>query len=80
MQSGEITVTGKGEVLIPLHKFPSEVHVAFKDELEVVPCNPHHVDMLEYDVHKSHTHHGGFSLQIRWRVSGLREVVWRALY
>ena len=80
MQSGELVVTGKGEVRIPLHKLPSDVHAHFKHELEVAPCNPHHVDTLEYDVHISFTTLGGFVLLISWSVSSVREVVWRVSY
>jgi hypothetical protein len=80
MQQGELTVTGTDKVSIPLHKFPSEVHARFKHDLEVVPCNPHHADTLEFDVHHSNTTLSGFVLVISWSVAGVREIVWRASY
>jgi hypothetical protein len=80
MQSGEITAIGLGDVIIPLHKVPARVEVRFKDDLIIIPCNPQHLDELEYDVHVSHHHHGGFILKIKWEVSGLREIVWNVFY
>lgn len=78
MQSGEITVTGYDHVEIPLQKLPSKVEVHFKDHDVVIPCNPHHHDELEYEIHSnSHNHHHNkFVLKISWRVSGVREIVW----
>lgn len=80
MQSGELIVTGKNSIHIHLAKLPGEVKVYFKDECDITPCNPHHVDSLEYEVHASNTHHHGFVLVINWNVSGVREIVWRASY
>jgi hypothetical protein len=80
MQSGELVVTGKDKVYIPLHKFPSEVHAKFKHDSSVVPCNPHHADQLEYEIHVSNTVLSGFVLLIKWNVTGVREVVWRVSY
>lgn len=80
MQKGELTVSGTNSVEIRLHAFPSEVKVEFNDEIIPVPCNPHHVDHLEYDVHTSTHHHKGFKLIIRWSVADTREITWKALY
>ena len=80
MQSGELIVTGKDKAVIPLRGFPSKVTCHFKHPLDVVPCNPHHEDSLEYDIHVSHSHHSGFVLIIKWSVSGVREIVWHAYY
>jgi hypothetical protein len=80
MQSGELIVTGKDKATIPLHKFPAEVKVRFKDHEVVVPCNPHHRDELEWEVHSSNHHQGGFVLVISWSVTNVREIVWHASY
>jgi hypothetical protein len=80
MQAGELIVTGKNSIHIPLDRLPAEIKVHFKDEVEPVPCNPHNVDYLEYEVHSSNHHHHGFVLVIKWSVSGVREIVWTALY
>jgi hypothetical protein len=78
MQQGELTVTGHDHAIIPLHRRPSRVEAYFKDTNVPVPCNPHHFDELRYDVHVSNQHASGFVLKISWRVSGVREIVWRA--
>lgn len=80
MQSGELIITGKSRIIIPLNGFPSEVRAHFKDELEMVPCNPHHADRLEYEVLVSNMHRGGFALLIKWEVTGVREIKWHVAY
>jgi hypothetical protein len=80
MQSGELVVTGKNSIRIPLERMPTEVKVHFKDEVEMVPCNPHDVDWLEYEIHLSNVHHTGRVLFIKWSVSGVREIAWHASY
>lgn len=80
MQSGELIVTGKNFIHIPINRFPSEVICCFKDEFELVPCNPHDVDYLEYEVHASNTVRTGFILLIKWSVSGAREIKWQVSY
>ena len=80
MQAGELIVTGKDKAIIPLHGYPREVNCHFKHGLDMVPCNPHHNDELEYEVHTSHHHHGGFVLIIQWHVSGVREITWHVHY
>jgi hypothetical protein len=80
MQQGELTVTGADSIIIPLTGFPGEVKCYFKDHVVVAPCNPHHFDELEYEVHLSNTVQGGFILKIMWVVSGVREVVFRIFY
>lgn len=77
MQAGELIVTGKDKAHIPLHGHPREINVHFKHCLEMVPCNPHHQDWLEYEVH---THPGHYVLIIKWHVSGVREIAWHAHY
>lgn len=91
MQSGELTVTGKDSTRILLAGRPREVIVRFKHEHHHVPCNPHHHDLLEYEVifvdesprehHRlGHHHHDRlFYLVIRWEVSGMREIDWIVL-
>jgi hypothetical protein len=77
MQQGELIVTGKDQAVIPLNSFPSEVKAHFIDELELVPCNPHNFDTLEYEV--TSTSQGVF-LVINWSVTGVREIKWHASY
>lgn len=79
MQAGELIVTGKDEARIPLHGYPRSVNCHFKEDEHHVPCNPHHEDWLEYEVHTS-IHHGGFVLLIKWHVSGVREIAWHVHY
>lgn len=80
MQQGELTVTGHDHATIPLHGFPVKVECRFKEHHHPVPCNPHHHDELECEVHHSNSYAGKFVLKIKWRVSGVREVVWKAYY
>jgi hypothetical protein len=77
MQSGELIVTGEDSLHITLEKNPAEVKVDFKDEVDLVPCSPHNVDSLEFNVVD---HHNKFVLVIRWAVTGAREIKWQALY
>lgn len=80
MQKGELVVLGKNFISIPLEGLPCEVHAHFTDEKDIVPCNPQHVDSLEYDVHVSNSHHKKYVLIIKWDVSAVREVKWKAEY
>jgi hypothetical protein len=80
MQSGELIVTGKDKAQILLNGFPSKVHVHFTDEGYIIPCNPHHHDELRWDVFRSNTHHGGYTLIIDWSVTGVREIKWTVWY
>jgi len=80
MQQGELTVTGHDFATIPLHSFPTKVECHFKGHEMLVPCNPHHHDWIEAEVHHSNTVRGKFVLKISWQVSGVREVVWRVWY
>lgn len=80
MQSGELFVTGKDSAQVLLLGFPSKVKVDFVGHTTVIPCNPHHYDQLEWDVQRSHAHHGGFTLVIKWVVTGVREIKWTVWY
>lgn len=81
MKQGELTVTGHDHVIIQLHDgLPSKVEARFSDHVTPIPCNPHHHDELSYEVHKSNRHHGGFDLRISWRVTGVREIVYRVYF
>jgi hypothetical protein len=77
MQSGELIVTGTDQVTIDLNDFPSEVKVHFKDEAQIVPCNPHHLDTLEFEVQ---TTVSGFVLLVKWSVTNVREIKWHVAY
>jgi len=88
MKLGELTVTGNNSTRILLDGWPHEIFVDFKKEIEHVPCNPHHHDFLEYfidcvDEDPRHHHDPGhhhqnrqFYLVIKWKVSGIREILW----
>lgn len=80
MQQGELIVTGTGKATITLNKFPSEVKVHFKHELELVPCNSQNADTLECEVQSDDNVTSGFVLVISWAVTGVREVKWHAYY
>lgn len=81
MLSGELVVVGTNSLSIPLERMPAEVKVHFKDNLELVPCNPHHADTLEYAVHTIfNSHRYKYALIISWKVSGVREIKWKASY
>lgn len=80
MQSGELFVTGKDEAKVALSGFPSKVKVFFVGEPTIIPCNPHHRDRLDWEVHRSHAHHGGFTLIIKWEVTGVRKIEYEVYY
>ena len=80
MQKGELVITGANSIQIPLDGLPRHYHVHFKNEYEIVPCNPQDVDFIECDIHISNTKRGGYVLVINWSVSGVREVVYEVLY
>ena len=91
-QSGELIVTGSGEVEIELKKNPSSVKVFFDDDIIVVPCNPHHHDHLHWHVKNLHHHHqhdsrhdhcnhnDHYILVISWKVHNVREIKWSVHY
>ncbi len=80
MQSGELIVTGKDYITIDLRGLPAKAHAHFIHELQITPCNPHHRDELEWEVHNSNTDHSSFVLVISWSVTGVREVRWSVEY
>lgn len=73
MQSGELIVTGDNKVEINLKSYPSFLNVRFSNNCVVVPCNASNFDELEYEVL---LHKNNFVLVIRWRVTGIRNIVW----
>ena len=79
MQSGELVVVGQDHIKISLDAVPSATHAHFKDEENIVPCNVHHADTLEWEVEIS-PHTNAISLLIKWNVSGKREIKWQADY
>lgn len=92
MQTGELTVTGKGTTSILLLGFPRHVEVHFAD-VDPVPCNPHHrhdhlhhhVDGVDEDARHHHEpghhhHNRQFYLVISWEVEGVREIIWHVQY
>jgi hypothetical protein len=83
MHSGEIIVIGENHIDIPIHRYPCEAMVYFKEHLHHhhhVPCDPGGDDMLWCELHASNLHLSGFVLRIFWSVSRVREIVWRIYY
>lgn len=82
MQSGELFVTGKDKAVILLKKHPDKVIVHFDKHEHIVPCNHHHHDELEWEVHVKHEHpfKTKFVLVIKWNVTNVREVKWTVYY
>jgi hypothetical protein len=81
MKSGELIVTGENSLHITLDQLPAEVKVYFKEDVCMVPCNPHTLDILEYEVHTiKHHNHNNYVLIIRWSVSGAREIEWHVAF
>jgi hypothetical protein len=78
---GELIVVGKDQVHIALdplnHKRIKHVVVKFKDECEIVPCNPKHFDELSFEVEKIHHK---TKLIISWNVSNVRTIEWFVHY
>lgn len=73
IMSGEILVIGKDKLKLDLkHGRPDTVLVEFKNQPNVVPCNPQ-LDELEWDLHQED---GGFILIIKWDVSSARTIIW----
>lgn len=58
MQTGELTVTGKGETEITLRGWPRDVIVCFKPLPDPIPCDPHHHHDDDQEHHGHHGHHG----------------------
>jgi hypothetical protein len=94
MQSGELTVTNKGETAILLSGNPRTVNVHFEPEPDPVPCNPHHHhdDHLSYEIRhededkrhhhdRPHIHRDRqFYLVIKWSVHDVRTIHWSVYY
>jgi len=81
MQSGELIVTGQDSIEVTLKSMPSRTHVHFKDhDPEIPPCNPHHYDELDWEVHYSNKVASNYVLRISWNVSSTREIKWVAYY
>ena len=93
MHKGELTVSGKGSISIPLTGRPHEVFVRFKHEHHhPTPCDHHEHDLLsgritsvDEDMNEhhrlGHEHHDRqFFISIEWDVSAIREVAWHVIY
>lgn len=94
--SGELLVTGQDTIEIDLKDGELlKVHVVFKDDATVVPCDPKHFDELDWTICgprvslweefidcllDSHSHHEHNILTIKWNVSGTRTISWVAFY
>jgi len=73
IMSGELYVTGKDRLELDMkYGKPDTVLVEFKNQPTPVPCNPDQ-DELEWEVH---FRDDGFVLEIKWRVSSARHIVW----
>lgn len=83
IQIGELVVVGKGEIGIALKNRPCKIVVRFIHELNCIPCNPHHKDLLEYELIRTHKHNyhcNRYTLIIKWRVASIREIEWKVFY
>lgn len=84
MQHGDLVVSGKDKVSLNVGKrIPQEVIVKFQSPLTITPCNPHHFDDLEWELIEHHDHHHNFThfeLEIRWKVTGIRVILWSISY
>ena len=79
MQKGELLVTGQGSIDIDLNAAPAETRAHFKDDesIVIVPCNPQHIDDLEFEVRLVN---GTYHLHLTWSVSSSRVILWEASY
>jgi hypothetical protein len=93
MYTGELVVTGQGKIEIDLGRHaPKKVKIKFKDECQIIPCNPHHYDELRGKIKNHHhphrhdrrhdhcNHHDRYVLTIQWHVSNVRIIEWIAYY
>lgn len=76
-EEGFITITGKGQHHIQLHHRPKEFEALFCD-LETHPACDVQEDVLFYKLINLDEPHP--TLEIEWKVAGVREVVWRLKY
>lgn len=83
-QSGKLVVVGCEKVIIPLRDLPHRVEVHFKRKEAPPPCDPHnhHIDKLEYEVHRHYHGHcrNQYTLVIKWKVHDIREILWHVYY
>jgi hypothetical protein len=83
-QSGEIVVSGVGDIEIKLHKSVeyNDVCVDFVDDYSIVPCNPHHHDHLHWNIVKKHKYGKKYEyvLIIYWKVRSIRTIEWAVHY
>jgi hypothetical protein len=50
------------------------------DDGDTTPCNPTVKDHLEYSIHATNRHHGGYELRIIWKTSKIREIEWHVYF
>jgi hypothetical protein len=72
MLSGEMIVMGTKEAHIELTSKPIRLNVEFSDTGIIIPCDPS-PDILEFSVQNN-------ILTIRWQVSGIREIQYKAWF
>lgn len=75
--SGELIVTGEGEIHIELPKRPREKHVIFGRHCEITPCNPRHHDKIQSYLCNFHRKN---CLVIKWNVCNSRKIVWEVRF
>lgn len=76
-ESGEIFVAGKSSFSVNLVDHPEEIQVFFKDDCNLVPCNPSQDDLVWFFEDCGSCHH---KLTIKWDVDGVRTIVWMVKY
>jgi hypothetical protein len=74
MQEGELIVTGTNGAQILLNGLPVRINVDYSDSGEILTtCNPQSSDTLEWEI-------SGNLLTIRWKVSGIRVIIYKASF
>ena len=68
---GSLLVSGKNNVEIQLSDVPRFIKVYFEGSALTVPCNPQHVDFLNFNLDLC-----CLTLVIEWDVDSVRTVVW----
>jgi len=87
-ECGELIVSGADTIEIYLQNLPHHVECHFKKKPVPAPCdhscddddhNHHRHDKLEWEVQRFHHNFAHkYRLVIKWKVSGVREILWSA--
>ena len=83
MQFGELDVTAKNTVEVPLRKRPEKSLVEFIGDVCWVPCNPQGFDQLAWRLVSRKVGVFGkrkWFLEISWEVTGVRKIYWEVSF